>query len=167
MYENEAGAVRIGIEFLTALNEKDYLQDPTFDSVDLESQLSEIQADVNNLISNLPFEAVDDEEERELEYTGDFEDSEELEDEIVECERLIAQATHLIAAVREHYLPKVQITEEASKESVAKQIEQVSAPQGLPSPSSKKKKLDNVSEFQLYFILLLVIIAIITLIIEG
>ena len=105
MYENESAAVRLGIEFLTALNEKDYLLDPSFDPVDLERKLDEIQADVNFLISNLPVEAIDDDVEREEEYPGDFEDSEELEDEVVECEKLIAQATKLLAAVHEHYLP--------------------------------------------------------------
>ena len=105
MYENESAAVRVGIEFLQALNEKDYLLDPSFDPVDLEQKLNEIQADVNFLISNLPVEAIDDDEQREEEYPGDFEDSEELEDEVVECEKLIAQATGLLAAVREHYLP--------------------------------------------------------------
>ena len=73
--------------------------------MDLEQKLNEIQADVNFLISNLPVEAIDDDEQREEEYPGDFEDSEELEDEVVECEKLIAQATELLAAVREHYLP--------------------------------------------------------------
>lgn len=105
MYENESAAVRLGIEFLTALNEKDYLLDPSFDPVDFERKLDEIQADVNFLISNLPVEAIDDDVEREEEYPSDFEDSEELEDEVVECEKLIAQATKLLAAVREHYLP--------------------------------------------------------------
>ena len=105
MYENESAAVRVGIEFLQSLNEKDYLLDPSFDPVDLEQKLNEIQADVNFLISNLPVEAIDDDEQREEEYPGDFEDSEELEDEVVECEKLIAQATELLAAVREHYLP--------------------------------------------------------------
>jgi hypothetical protein len=105
MYENESAAVRVGIEFLQALNEKDYLLEPSFDPVDLEQKLNEIKADVNFLISNLPVEAIDDDEERVQEYAGDFEDSEELEDEVVECEKLIAQATELLAAVREHYLP--------------------------------------------------------------
>lgn len=105
MFEKESNAVRLGIEFLQALNEKDYLLDPTFDPVDLESRLDEIQDDINFLISNLPVEAIDDDEEREAEYEGDFEDSEELEDEVVECEKLIAQATELLESVREHYLP--------------------------------------------------------------
>ncbi len=105
MYENESAAVRLGIDFLTALNEKDYLLDLSFDPVDLERKLDEIQADVNVLISNLPVEAIDDDEEREEEYPGDFEDSEELEDEVVECEKLISLATKLLETVRDHYLP--------------------------------------------------------------
>lgn len=105
MYESESAAVRAGVDFLQALTERDYLLDPTFDVLDLEQKLIEIQADVNFLISNLPVEAIDDDQEREEEYPGDFEDSEELEDEVVECEKLIAQATKLLATVREHYLP--------------------------------------------------------------
>ena len=81
MYENESARVRLGIDFLTALNEKDYLLDPSFDPVDLERKLDEIQADVNFLISNLPVEAIDDDVEREEEYPGDFEDSEEFYDD--------------------------------------------------------------------------------------
>ena len=130
MYENESAAVRVGIEFLQALNEKDYLLEPSFDPVDLEQKLNEIKADVNFLISNLPVEAIDDDEERVQEYAGDFEDSEELEDEVVECEKLIAQATELLAAVREHYLP----TELATAVSAA------ATPQTKPA---KKKRYIN------------------------
>lgn len=36
------------------MTEEDYLLDPTFDVLDLERKLNEIQADVNRLISNLP-----------------------------------------------------------------------------------------------------------------
>lgn len=114
MYENESATVRLGIEFLRAMTEKDYLLDPSFDVLDLEQKLNEIQADVNFLVSNLPVEAIDDDEQREEEYPGDFEDSEELEDEVVECEKLIAQATELLAAVREHYLPSPSIQPETT-----------------------------------------------------
>ena len=123
MYENESAAVRLGIEFLQAMTEKEYLLDPTFDVLDLEEKLNEIQADVNRLISNLPVEAIDDDEEREQEYAGDFEDSEELEDEVVECERLIAQATELLAVVREHYLPSELPTAPGKIETPPKPIE--------------------------------------------
>ena len=145
MYENESAAVRLGIEFLQAMTEKDYLFDPSFDVLDLESKLNEIQADVNRLISNLPVEAIDDDEEREQEYAGDFEDSEELEDEVVECEKLIAQATELLKTVREHYLP--------SEESLAAAP---SAP--APAPTSRKNRMSEDGRFRLWVIIFLALV---------
>lgn len=145
MYENESAAVRLGIEFLQAMTEKDYLLDPSFDVLDLESKLNEIQADVNRLISNLPVEAIDDDEEREQEYAGDFEDSEELEDEVVECEKLIAQATELLKKVREHYLP--------SEESLATVS---SAP--AQAPTSRKYRLSEDGRFRLWVIIFLALV---------
>ena len=153
MYENESAAVRAGVDFLQALTEKDYLLDPTFDVLDLESKLNEIQADVNILISNLPVEAIDDEEEMEAEYTGDFEDSEELEDEVVECERLIKTATKLMAEVREHYLPS-----EAS-------LAAVKTP-SVTAPAAKKRRLSEDSRFRLYVVIFLAL-AVIAYLIFG
>ena len=151
MYENEAAHVRLGIEFLQAMTEEDYLLDPTFDVLDLERKLNEIQADVNRLISNLPVEAIDDDEEREQEYTGDFEDSEELEDEVVECEKLIAQATELLKTVREHYLP--------SEESLAA-VSSTSA----PAPTSRKYRLSEDGRFRLWVIIFLALAVIVYMI---
>ena len=59
MYERESEVVRLGVDFLTALTEKDYLTDPSFDVLDLEKKLNEIQGDINFLISNLPVDAID------------------------------------------------------------------------------------------------------------
>ena len=140
MYENEAAHVRLGIEFLQAMTEKEYLLDPTFDVLDLERKLNEIQADVNRLISNLPVEAIDDDKEREDEYPGDFEDSEELEDEVVECEKLIAQATELLKIVREHYLP--------SEEAMA-----AVSTKPAPAPISRKYRLSEDGRFRLWVII--------------
>lgn len=142
MFENESNAVRLGIEFLQALSEKDYLLDPTFEVLDLYDKLDEIQDDVNRLISNLPVEAIDDDEEREQEYTGDFEDSEELDDEVVECEKLIAQATELLKTVREHYLP----SEEAMAAVSAKPA---------PAPTSRKYRLSEDGRFRVWVIVFL------------
>ena len=144
MYENESAAVRAGVDFLQALTEKDYLLDPTFDVLDLEQKLIEIQADVNFLISNLPVEAIDDDQEREEEYPGDFEDCEELEDEVVECEKLIARATKLLAAVRDHYLPS----------EVATATPAVAAPQ---AKLARKKRYINWSNVILIGIIIAII----------
>jgi len=103
MFENESAAVKYGIEFLSALMQKDYRSDPSFDLSDLKNKLAEIQTDVYRLKSNLPYEAIDDEEEREQQYPAEFEDSAELEDEIVECDRLIEQTQLLIKAVKSKY----------------------------------------------------------------
>ena len=142
MYENESAPVRLGIEFLQAMTEKDYLLDPTFDVLDLEQKLIEIQSNVNRLISNLPVEAIDDDQEREGEYAGDFEDSEELEDEVVECEKLIAQANELLKTVREHYLP----SEEAMAAVSAKPA---------PVQTSRKYRLSEDGRFRLWVIVFL------------
>ncbi len=138
MYENESAAVRLGIAFLTALTEKDYLTDPSFDIVNLEKRLNEIEKDVNILLYNLPVEAIDDEEQREEEYPGDFEDSEELEDEVVECEKLIFQAKELLAIVREHYLPSewAMASIASNPQPTSETIKQKSANQ---EPDKKKK----------------------------
>lgn len=103
MFEHESVAVKYGIEFLSALMEKDYRQDPTFDLSDLQDKLVEIQSDINILKSNLPYEAIDDVKEREHQYPNEFEDSAELEDEVVECDRLIGEANRLITAVKDRY----------------------------------------------------------------
>lgn len=147
MYEIESAAVRAGIDFLQAMMEKDYLLDPAFDVLDLEQKLIEIQNDVNILISNLPVEAIDDDEEREGEYPGDFEDSEELEDEVVECEKLITKASQLLKTIREHYLP--------SEESLAA-VSSTSA----PAPASRKYRLSEDGRFRLWVIIFLALVVI-------
>ena len=156
MYENESAAVRLGVEFLTALTEKDYLTDPSFDPVDLESKLNEIEADVNFLISNLPVEAIDDDEEREEEYPGDFEDSEELEDEVVECEKLITQAKELLVTVREHYLPS-----EAAMASIASnpllQPEPIKTKPAVQETGRKKKDIDWSFLWVVIFIIFIIL----------
>ena len=151
MYANESAPVRLGIDFLQAMMEKDYLLDPTFDVLDLEQRLKEIQNDVNFLIANLPVEAIDDDEEREGEYPGDFEDSEELEDEVVECEKLITKASQLLKTVREHYLP--------SEESLAA-VSSTSA----PAPASRKYRLSEDGRFRLWVIIFLALAVIVYMI---
>lgn len=141
MFENESANVRLGVEFMQAMMDKDYLLDPTFDVLDLESKLNEIQADVNFLISNLPVEAIDDDNEREEEYPGDFEDSEELEDEVVECEKLINHATKLLAEVREHYLPVNLSVASGPTGASPNPIESKTSP-SAPTPTKKKKDID-------------------------
>ena len=139
MYETEAEAVRRGIEFLTGLTRKDWLTDPSFDPVDLENRLEEIEADVEELVSNLPVEVLDgdDEDELEGEYPEDFDDAEELEDEVVECEELVEQARTLLARVRAHYLP---VDTPAPPAQAPAPAPQASSPEGPVFPSRRRRK---------------------------
>jgi len=49
-------------------------------------------------LGNLPYEAIDDEEEMEHQYPEEYGDNAELEDEVVECGKVIAQARELLEA---------------------------------------------------------------------
>lgn len=101
MFEHETDAVRLDIVFLSTLMEKDYRTDPSYDPEDLKDKLLEIEGDINTLLGNLPYEAIDDNEELEHQYPEEFEDNEELEDEVVECDTVIPQARTLLEAVKE------------------------------------------------------------------
>ena len=102
MFEHESRTLRDDIEFLRGLTKEQSEDIPE----ELEERLQEIESDINELLLNLPVEAVDDVEEREYQYPEEFEDNAELEDEVVECEALIKEAQELILKVRSRYLPE-------------------------------------------------------------
>ena len=104
MFEIDRLKVQAGVEFLKCLLVKDYTKDPTFDKEDLKAKIAEIQADADFLHSNLPHEAIDDDVELELQYPEEFADNEELEDEVVECDKVIEECRGLINEVKERYL---------------------------------------------------------------
>lgn len=105
MFDHESSAVRAGIEFLEQLLENDFREDPSFDPDDLRDRLEEIEEDVRELVANLPYEAIDDDAEREYQHPDMFDDSEELEDEVVECDALVDRALELLAEVEAMYFP--------------------------------------------------------------
>lgn len=105
MFDHESSAVREGIEFLEQLLKKDFLEDPSFDPDDLRERLDEISEDVRELVANLPYEAIDDDAEREYQHPDMFDDSEELEDEVVECDALVDRALELLAEVEAMCFP--------------------------------------------------------------
>lgn len=144
MFEHETDAVRLGIEFLSALMEKDYRTDPNYDPEDLKDKLLEIEGDVNTLLGNLPYEAIDDDEELEHQYPEEFEDNADLEDEVVECDKVIAQARSLIEAVKERYFENEDL--DVSTPTLTAQTpptEPKTTPTPAPVPVQKKKRYIN------------------------
>ena len=106
MFEHESQILRDDIEFLRGLTEEQSEDIPE----EMEERLQKIESDINELLLNLPVEAVDDVKDREYQYPDEFEDNAELEDEVVECEALIKEAQELILEVRSRYLPESSVS---------------------------------------------------------
>lgn len=105
MFDHESSVVRAGVEFLEQLLGNDCREEASFDPEELRERLEEIEEDVRELVANLPYEAIDDDDEREYQHPDMFDDSEELEDEVVECDALVDRALELLAEVETMYFP--------------------------------------------------------------
>ena len=151
MFEHESHKLCDDIEFLRGLTKEQSEDIPE----ELEERLQEIESDINELLLNLPIEAVDDTEEREYQFPEEFEDNAELEDEVVECEALIKEAQELILEVRSRYLP------ESSGSPAPKHRDFADIPPAwYPKPKPEKKKGINWETVSLIVVLLLILIAI-------
>ena len=157
MYENESAKVKLGIEFLSALIEKDYRTDPTFDIQDLGAKMLEIGDDIKFLQSNLNLEVADDVEEAREELADDTLEEDELEDEIVECTRLVDTALTLYDAVRKRYFP---LDESEEKKIQEKVFAEDSTSKAQPI-RKRKRHLDNASQLGVFIVVLLAIIVLI------
>ena len=89
MFENESDIVRQDIQVLQRMLDHDELEANGGDLFKIEWTLNTALDHIEFLKRNMPYDHM----------------SDDVEDEVVECEKLIAQATELLAAVREHYLP--------------------------------------------------------------
>ena len=140
MFDHESSAVRAGIEFLEQLLENDFREDPSFDPDDLRDRLDEISEDVRELVANLPYEAIDDDDEREYQHPDMFDDSEELEDEVVECDALVDRALELLAEVEAMYFPPEEAPAPAQSEpSPGRDAAEPAPPAGSVSVSPTPK----------------------------
>ena len=152
MFEHESQNLRDDIEFLRGLTEEQSEDIPE----ELEERLQEIESDINELLLNLPVEAVDDVEDREYQYPDEFEDNAELEDEVVECEALIKEAQELILEVRSRYLPESSVSPAPKHRDFAD-----IPPAWRPKSKYAKKEGINWETIGLIVVLLLILIAII------
>ena len=104
MYEPELQAVLFGFDFLRNLYENDYRNDPTFDKEDLRAKMQEIDNDVVNLFSQLPFDTIGNLAEERDEMPDDTMQEGDMEDEVVECESAINATLDLLNKVSIKYL---------------------------------------------------------------
>ena len=151
MFDHESSAVRAGIEFLEQLLENDFREDASFDPEGLRERLEEIEADVRELVANLPYEAIDDDAEREYQHSDMFDDSEELEDEVVECDALVDRALELLAEVEAMYFPPEEgerpvRLESSPKRDAAEPAQPASSVSVVPTPKAAARMAARKAE---------------------
>ena len=103
MFENESNKVREDIEYLQGLMENDSQEEPESSLDEIRERLEDIQEDMNFLMSNLPYEVLGDIDDEREDTGEDLLEEGELEDEVVEADRLIEDAKELLFSVREKY----------------------------------------------------------------
>lgn len=103
MFENESNKVREDIEYLQGLMENDSQEEPESSLDEIRERLEDIQEDMDFLMSNLPYEVLGDIDDEREDTGEDLLEEGELEDEVVEADRLIEDAKELLFSVREKY----------------------------------------------------------------
>lgn len=103
MFENESNKVREDIEYLQGLMESDSQEEPESSLDEIRERLEDIQEDMDFLMSNLPYEVLGDIDDEREDTGEDLLEEGELEDEVVEADRLIEDAKELLFSVREKY----------------------------------------------------------------
>lgn len=104
MYELELQAVMAGLDFLSVLLQNDYSKDPTFDKDDLRAKMLEIDRDVVNLFNQIPFESIGNLHEERFEMPDSTMAPDDMEDEVVVCERAIHVTIGYLKEISLRYL---------------------------------------------------------------
>lgn len=160
MFENETNKLREDIALWEELLETDVRQDPKFEEHLLLSLFAGTQVHIEALKSNIPYESLDEPKGLADELADDTLEEAEVEDEVVEIDRLIDKAYELMGLAQAKYypeglpVPEPDITAEKTEESIAPD-----------KPANKRKRrLDNASQLGVFIVVLLVIIVLVGLI---
>ena len=155
MFENETNKLREDIALWEELLETDVRQDPKFEEHLLLSLFAGTQVHIEALRSNIPYESLDEPEELADELADDTLEEAEVEDEVVEIDRLIDKAYELMGLTcKVPCLSYPKISAEKTEKSIAPD-----------KPANKRKRrLDNASQLGVFIVVLLVIIVLVGLI---
>lgn len=154
MFENETNKLREDIALWEELLETDVRQDPKFEEHLMLSLFAGTQVHIEVLRSNIPFESLDEPEELADELTDDTLEEAEVEDEVVEIDRLIDKAYELMGLAQAKYypeglpVPEPDITVEETEESVTPD----------KPVTKRKRRLDDASQLGVFIVVLFVII---------
>lgn len=153
MFENETNKLRDDISLWEELLETDIRQDPKFEEHMLFSFFAVTQMHIDALRNNIPYESLDDPEELADELADDTLEDAEVEDEVVEIERLIDRAHELMELARNEYYPEGLPGSET--DPTVERSESDSAPE--KQITRRRRRLDDVSQMQVFVIVLLAV----------
>ena len=106
MFENETNKLREDIALWEELLETDVRKGPKFEEHLLLSLFAGTQVHIEALRSNIPYESLDESGELTDELADDTLEESEVEDEVVEIDRLIDKANELMGLAQAKYYPE-------------------------------------------------------------
>lgn len=159
MFENETNKLREDIALWEDLLETDVRQDPKFEDHLLLSLFAGTQVHIDALKSNIPYESLDEPEELANELDDDTLEEAEVEDEVVEIDRLIDKAYELMGLAQAKYYPEGLPVSET--DIVAEKTEERVVPG--KHVTRRKRRLDDASQLGVFIVLFIAVITLIYL----
>ena len=157
MFENETNKLREDIALWEELLETDVRKGPKFEEHLLLSLFAGTQVHIEALRSNIPYESLDESGELTDELADDTLEESEVEDEVVEIDRLIDKANELMGLVQAKYYPEG--LPDTETDIIADITEEPVVP-GKPL-TRRKRRLDDALQLRVSIVILFVIIVLI------
>ena len=157
MFENETNKLREDIALWEELLETDVRQDPKFEEHLLLCLFAGTQVHIEALRSNIPYESLDESGELTDELADDTLEESEVEDEVVEIDRLIDKANELMGLAQAKYYPEG--LPDTETDIIADITEEPVVP-GKPL-TRRKRRLDDALQLRVSIVILFVIIVLI------
>lgn len=163
MFGNETSKLREDIALWEELLVNDVRQDPKFEEHLLLSLFAGTQVHIEALKSNIPYESLDEQEELADELADNTLEEAEVEDEVVDIDRLIDKACKLMRLAQAKYYPEgLPVTEPDIHEEKAE--ESITSDEPV---SKRKRSLDDTSQLGVFIVVFIAIIALLYLIFEN
>ena len=157
MFENETNKLREDIALWEELLETDVRKGPKFEEHLLLSLFAGTQVHIEALRSNIPYESLDESGALTDELTDDTLEESEVEDEVVEIDRLIDKANELMGLAQAKYYPEG--LPDTETDIIADITEEPVVP-GKPL-TRRKRRLDDALQLRVSIVILFVIIVLI------
>lgn len=160
MFENETNKLRDDIALWEELLETDIRQEPKFEEHMLFNFIAVTQIHIDALRNNIPYESLDETEELADELADDTLEDAEVEDEVVEIDRLIDRANELMELARTKYYPEgLPVPEDDIT------VEETESALASDRPiTRKRRRLDDASQMRVFVVVLIALAVLVGLI---